>query len=257
MYSWVWFGLLLDCYIRGNGAILNPIDAVIFSVSLKSLQLAFGIQASLCSAIKLYQMKEAVLDIPNPWDAGDDRLISGTRIMIILTNLLLFSVMSSANIYPHLYFLLVGDNISFAELPYGTVMFEHWVRIFFAVPALTFILDCCCGKKETQVLATKMERKFQYIVFLMIICSIIGGIFINVDHKFKDKILIIGESLVAISCVLVPLGIIVSSHPLMQYSQRIAFDHFSTITGELRHCYDQIRTVVRHYRRPTQIVPIV
>jgi len=59
----------------GNGTILNSKEAAIFSISLKSLAHGFGILSSLSSAIKLYQMKKRVIDLPNPWDAKRKELL--------------------------------------------------------------------------------------------------------------------------------------------------------------------------------------
>ena len=254
--SWVWFGLIIGCYINGNGTKLPSIEAAIFSCSLMSLELGFGILASLCSVIKLYQRKENVIDIPLPWNAEEDKIIRGIRIIICSITPLFVSVLSLAGFPPHLYFHLVGDNISFSALPYGSIIFECLVGFFFAVPTFTFILDSCYQKTKDNALATKMERKFQFIVCLMILCAMIGGILAKVIPKFEDSILIIGELLVFIATVQVPLWTIHFSHPLKQYTKRMAFDFTSLITGGLQQCHFQIIILVRHCRRPTQIMPI-
>ena len=254
--SWVWFGLILYCYMIVNGTILNSTEATIFSISLKSLALGFGILSSLSSVIKLYQMKESVIDLPNPWDAEEERIISKVRIMVILIILLYATGMSLVGFQPLLYFFLAGDNISFLELPYGSIMFECLFGFVFAIPAFTFILDCCLRSKERQALAIQIERKFQSIVFLMILVTLIGGIIMKTSSKSKDNILIIGELLVVIACLEVPLWIIVSSHPLRQYTKRTAFDYFSLVTRWMQQYIGQIIAIFRHCRRASQIMPI-
>ena len=254
--SWVWFGLIIGCYINGNGTTLPSIEAAIFSCTLMGLELGFGILASLCSMIKLYQMKENVIDIPTPWNAGEDKIMRGIRIIICSITSLFVSVMSLAGFHSHLYFYLVDDSISFSALPYGSIIFECLVGFFFAVPTFTFILDCCYRKTENNALKTQMERKFQCIICLMTFCAMVGGILAKLSPKFEDNILIIGELLVFIATVQVPLWTIHFSHPLKQYTKRMAFDFTSLITGGLQQCHFQIIILVRHCRRPTQIIPI-
>jgi len=90
----------------------------------------------------------------------------------------------------------------------------------------------------------------------MILDTIIGGIIIKTSNKFKDNILIIGELLVVIACLQVPLWIIVSSHPLRQYTKRAAFDYFSLIIRMMQQYIGQIIAIFRHCRRASQIMPI-
>ena len=135
-------------------------------------------------------------------------------------------------------------------------MFECLFGFVFAIPAFTFILDCLLRSKERQALAIQIERKFQSIVFLMILDTIIAGIIMKTSNKFKDNILIIGELLVGIACLQVPLWIIVSCHPLRQYTKRTAFDCFSSVAARLQQCHGQIIAIFRHCRRASRIIPI-
>ena len=254
--SWFWFGLVMDCYFRGNGATLNKTDSIIFSVALVGFQLELGILATLAGMIKVYQMKQNQLDPPLPCDVDEQTVNRVIQLALVTTIHLILVLMSLEGIHPHLYYRFVGENKTFFELSLWSRILKCLVVFFFLCPLLTLIFDCCYRKTENQTFGLTMERKFQSAVFFLVFVTIISLLVTQFSPKFKN-FLIIGELLVIVACVIAPLYIIVTSPSLRRFSLNELSNVLSLVIKPFEFFLKCLKSSVECRKRSRQIAPIV
>ena len=255
--SWLWFLLVTDCYVRGNGTTLNKTDSVIFSVGLVGFQLELGILATLAGMIKIYQTKQNQLDPPLPCDVDEQIVNRVIQVALVVTTHLFLVLMSLEGIHPHLYYRFVGDNKTFFELSYWSRIIKCLIYFFYLCPLLIFILDCCYRKTGNQTFGLTMERKFQSAVFFFIFVAVISLFVTQFSPKFKDNFLIIGELLVFVACVKAPLYTIVTSPSLKRFALNKLSRVLSLVMKPFENLFKCLKSSVVHRRRSFQIAPMV
>ena len=255
--SWFWFGLVTDCYVRGNGTILNANDSVIFSIGIVGFELEIGILATLAGIIKIYQTKQKQLDPPLPCHVDEQTVNRVIQLAVVASIHLFLILMSVEGFQPHLYYRFVGDNKTFFELSYWSAVLQSLVVFFFLFPLLMFILDFCYRKKESETFGLTMERKFQSAVFIMFVVAVIALFVTQFSPKFKDNFLIIGELLVFIACVIAPLYIIITSPSLRRFALNESARVLSLAIKTFENLLKCLKSFVDYRKRSVQIEPIV
>jgi len=218
--GWVWFAIVISCYMSTTGATLGVYQVTVLSFCIITIELQLLLILNIVSAIKLYSMKEMVLDPPIPWGEDDHDAIKKLRVGSWMVILLFVIVMYGCGFYPKPYYYLIGDNRSLLDLPNGPAIFEGFLGILFVVPTITIILTGFYRQKEEQSLATKRNQQFYYllIIFILIIAAgIIYGIFSSELGSF----LIFGQLLTVVGNVIAPLLIIITSIPLNAFTKKI------------------------------------
>ena len=98
--SWFWFALVIDCYLRENGSILNEHDSIVFSIGLVGFELEIGILATIAGMIKLYRRKQKQLDPPLPCDADEQTVNRVIKLALVSTIHLFLVLMSLEGFHP-------------------------------------------------------------------------------------------------------------------------------------------------------------
>ena len=251
MASWFWFGYVMDCYARGNGTIVPGIDAKILAIGLVSPELGVGILATLACMIKFYQTKQKQLDPPLPYDVDEQTFNRAIRLLTYFAIPLALVLLSLAGIHPHLYYIFIGDGKTFSELSICSKVLQCLVVLFYLFSVFIFTLDCCYRKKEPEAFGLTMERKFQCAAFLILLTPLIAFMIEKYSWKFESNILIIGELLVAIACVLAPLYVIATSHHVRRYTQT----QLSLFLSLIFKPFNYVKSFFTSRRRFTPIVP--
>ena len=252
MASWFWFGYVMDCYARGNGTIVTEIDAYILAIGLVGAQLGVGILAALGCMIKFYQTKEKQLDPPLPYYVDEQTFNRAIRLLTCFAIPLALVLLSLAGIHPHLYYIFIGDSKTSSELLIGSKVLQCLVVFFYLFSVFIFALDCCYRKKESQSFGLTMERKFQCAAFLILLTPLIAFMIEQFSWKFESNILIIGELLVTVACVIAPLYVIVTSQHVRRYAQNQLSLFLSLISMPINY----VRSFFGYRKRISQIVPI-
>ena len=252
MASWFWFGYVIDCYARGNGAVVTEADAIIFSIGMASPELGVGILATLVCMVKFYQTKQKQLDPPMPFDVDEQTFNRVIRLFTFFAIPLVLALMSLVEIHPHQYYVFIGDSKTFSELLIGSKALQCLAVFFYLFSVFIFALDCCYRKKTPQAFGLMMERKFQCAAFLILLTPLLAFLVEKFSRKFKNNILIIGELLVAIACVIAPLYVIVRSQHVRRYAQNQLLLFLSLIFKPFRY----LKSLFSYRKRSYQIVPI-
>ena len=233
-------------------------DSLSFCIITIELQLLLIL--NIVSSIKLYSMKEMVLDPPIPWGEDDHDAIKKLRVGSWMVILLFVIAMYGCGFYPKPYYYLIGDNRSLLDLPNGPVIFEVILGLLFVVPTITIILTGFYRQTQEQSFATKRNQQFYYllIIFILIIAvGIIYGIFSSELGSF----LILGQLLIVLGCVIAPFLIIITSIPLKAFTEKILANTLAntmaSVVNMLHNNCSAIDISLGCRQGPRQIHPII
>ena len=254
--SYVWIIIIFSCYYDSEGFMTNLVHATILSMILISIELELLLILNLVSIIKLYTMKEKVIDPPMPWGDGDDKASNRIRVMNAVSITLFVSIMYAEGFYPKAYYYFIGDHTPLLELSNGPKIFEGVLGILFIIPTITIILTIFYHQTEEQAQATRREGKVYFLVVILIFIMVAGVIY----GAFSDKLghfLIFGQCLLTVANVITPFIVILSSPPLKSFVRKVASDFTSSFVGRMEHFRSRISNLINVSQRSNQIVPIV
>ena len=254
--SYIWIIIIFSCYFNSEGFMSNLVQATILSMVLISVELELILILNLVSIIKLYTMKEKVIDPPMPWGEGDDKVSNKIRVMNVVSITFFVSTMHAEGFYPKAFYYFIGDHTPLLELSNGPKIFEGVLGVLFIIPTITIILTIFYHQTEEQVQATRREGKVYSLVVIFIFIMVAGVIY----GAFSDKLghfLIFGQCLLTVANAITPFIVILSSPPLKLFVQKVASDFTSSFVGRMDHLIRQISTLVNVNQRSNQIVPIV
>jgi len=254
--AWIWFAIIISCYVNNKGAMSNEAQATVLSIFLISVELQLILILNVVSIIKLYTMKEKVVDPPMPWNDDEDTILKKIRIITILSIILFVFSMYREGFYPKAYYYFVGDHTPLLNLSNGPKIFEAVLGILFIVPTITIFLRCFYAQTEEQSVANKQEGKVYVLVVTFIVIMVSGVIY----GAFSDKMghfLIIGQCLITIACVATPFATILLSDPLKSFAQKVASETSASLAERFHSYYGQINAFVVLHQRSPQIAPIV
>ena len=257
--SWVWFAIVISCYITTTGGTLGVYEVTILSFCIITIELQLLLILNVVSIIKLYTIKKMVLDPPIPWGDDDHDGIRKLRIVTWMVVTLFVLGMYAGGFYPKAYYYLVSDNRSLLDLPNGPVIFDGILGILFVIPTICTILASFYRQSEEQSLATKRNQRFhhQLIIFILIIAAgIVYGIFSSMLGSF----LIFGQLCFVGGCVITPFLIIVTSVPLKAYTEKILANALANAMASILNVWNRNCRVIDasliFLQRPRQIHPI-
>ena len=218
--SWVWFAIVISGYTTTTGATLGVYQVTILSFCIITIELQLLLILNVVSIIKLYTIKEMVLDPPIPWGDDDHDCIKILRIVSWMVITLFVVCMYAGGFYPKGYYYLIGDSRSLLELPNGPVIFDGILGVLFVIPTISTIPASFYRQSEEQSLATQRNQRFhhQLIIFILIIAA---GIVYGIFSSSLGSFLIFGQLLIVGGCVLTPFLIIITSVPLKAYTEKI------------------------------------
>ena len=254
--SYIWSGIIVSCYTNPQGHMSNLIQATVLSVCLISVELALILILNFVSIIKIYTMKEKVIDPPMPWYDDDEKVMKKIRIMIVLSIAFFVTAMYTEGLYPKAYYYIIGDHTPLMDLSNGPKIFEGVLGILSIVPTVTMILACFYRQTEEQALATKREGKVYLLVVTFIVIMVSGMVY----GAFSDRLghfLTVGQCLVTVAMVGMPCFIILKSHPLKSSCRKVTLNFYSLVTDKFTAHYGRFNTCMKLRQRPNQIVPIV
>ena len=254
--SYVWFGIIISCYANPKGFMTNLVQATVLSICLISSQLALILVLNLVSIIKLYTMKEKVIDPPMPWEDDDDQVIKKFRTLVILSITLFVSVMYAQGLYPKAFYYLIGDHTPILDLSNGPKIFECVLGILVIAPTITIILTAFYRQTEEQALETRREGKVYLLIVTFILIMVSGMVY----GAFSDKMgsfLTFGQCLATVAMVVTPCFIILSSQPLKSFAQKVVLNFSSSMLDKMNNYYRQTIACIEINRRSRQIAPIV
>lgn len=230
--GWIWFAIVLSCYISTAGSSLGVYEVTILSFCIITIELQLLLILNIVSIIKLYMMKEMVLDPPIPWGEDDHDGMKKLRICSWIVITLFVLVMYVSGLYPKPYYYLIGDNRSLLDLPNGPVIFDGLLCLLFVIPTIittvTIILTCFYRQTEEQSLAMKRNQQFYYLLITFIL--VIGaGIVFGMFSSELGSYLKFGQLLIVVACVIAPFFIIITSIPLKAYTEKILANAFANV----------------------------
>ena len=256
MASYIWVAIIISCFSNANGFMSNRTEATILSICLISVEIALILIVNLVSLIKIYTMKEKVIDPPMPWNHDDDNVMKELRMIIALSITLFVSAMYSQGLYPKAYYYFIGDHTPLLDLSIGPKIFEGVLGVLFIVPTFTIILASRYRQTEEQALATRREGKVYFLVVTFILIMVSGVVY----GAFSDQLghfLIVGQCLVTVAMVVTPTFIILSSHPLKAFCQKVVLSFSSSMMDKINSYQSRVQACINSHQRSRQIVPIV
>ena len=254
--SYIWIIIIFSCYFNSEGFMSNLVQATILSMILISVELELILILNLVSIIKLYTMKEKVIDPQMPWGDGDDKASNKIRVMNALSIAFFVSTMYAEGFYPKAYYYFIGDHTPLLELSNGPKIFEGVLGILFIIPTITIIITLFYHQTEEQAQATRREGKVYFLVVTFIFIMVAGVIY----GAFSDRLghfLIFGQYLQTVATIITPFIVILSSPPLKLFVLKVLSDFASSVIDRIGLSRDRISTFINRNQRSNQIVPIV
>ena len=256
MASYIWSGIIVFCYSDPQGHMSNLVQATVLSVCLISVELALILILNFVSIIKIYTMKEKVIDPPMPWYDDDEKVMKKIRIMIVLSIAFFVTAMYTEGLYPKAYYYIIGDHTPLMDLSNGPKIFEGVLGILSIVPTVTMILACFYRQTEEQALATKREGKVYLLVVTFIVIMVSGMVY----GAFSDRLghfLTVGQFLVTVAMVGMPCFIILKSNPLKSSCRKVILNFYSLVADKFTTYCGRFNACMKLHQSPNQIVPIV
>ena len=120
---WFWCMVVITCKMVGSTLNNDKLTAKFFAYSFMALIHALSMSLSVMGILRLYMLKERMLDPPMPWDGEENdevESITKIRFCILLVTAVYITTLISFGVYPKTYYNLIGDMRSYKELPFGT-----------------------------------------------------------------------------------------------------------------------------------------
>ena len=114
---------LIDCFVNGNGDSLTTSHAIVISYCFVQLCLYLLCKLNVIILMKIYALKENVLDPSMPWEIDDEMLIKIWRASYFVIMNVFMMANYLCNNYPTLYYVLIADPRKVSMHPVESKLF--------------------------------------------------------------------------------------------------------------------------------------
>ena len=115
---------VITCLMGNDQVTISKISAQIISYFYCCFTLHVLITLNAMALLKVRMAREIMLDPPLPWENCNDRTVFNRfRLANTLAVVIFVSALYLSEGYPYLYFLMIGNDTPFFQLPTGTITF--------------------------------------------------------------------------------------------------------------------------------------
>ena len=259
--QWLSFASVVTGYLNGNGITMDTSTAKDFAYCSTFLSLILLLTLNVMSALKLYMMKEMILDPPTPWhdeDNNDLDAIAKIRFTGILFDVFVVGSMYVFEAYPKVYYILIGDDRSLSALPIGASITEGFHLILFITYIITTIGTRIYQKTENSRVVSILPRQLHNLPLMFLIT--IAAMFFCAGYMnmfANGHLWIMVQLMLTVTGVLSPAWIISTTIPLRSYVQK-TIGNATTSFMDMLHDYVPSNTCIRNCKQDSsQIEPII
>jgi len=180
------------------------------------------LQVNFACAINLYMTKTMQLDPPVPWGYDEKSAIIGIRIVCIGLVLGLTSTMYGLEVYPNLYYVFIGNDVSLLDLPKATLIYPTVIVSLLVNCTLLCIAARCYRTNNVQHIGEIIPKQIIYTFWtFMAVTGIIifSGAFDNLLGLRNRWMLL--QLLISLTQVITPAMVIFNDENLKSHSIKV------------------------------------
>ena len=217
--QWVQFSIVMVLIYENNDEfILKAFTAKLlcYSTTFLSFLLLLGLNG--VSILKLYLLKQKVIDPPLPWNNDrcfDDIQMSKLRIRSLLVVGIFILILYGTGTFPRIFYIAIGDDHSLNHPPVATVALEVFNSILMCLYIFQTIALLIIERRNKSLMKNKIPLQLRFVLLAFLL--IMGMIFF---YGFLEGSGLIGNNVAAASMTVLgfgvtsPLCLIISSNPL-------------------------------------------
>ena len=221
----IWIIKVILYYNTGNGIGLEETSAKVVAFVCLSLTMISLLQVNFACAIKLYITKTMLLDPPIPWGYDEKSAILGIRIVFIGLALGLTSTMYGHGVYPGLYYVFLGQDVSLLTLPKATLIYPTVIVSLLTNCTILCIAAKCYRTNNVQpidaIIPKQITYNFGIFVTLIGIITFIGTLDNNLGLRNRWILL---QLLISLTQVITPAVVIFNAEKLKSHSIKVIKD---------------------------------
>ena len=220
---WLWLMVVITCNLVGSTLNNDKLMAKFFAYSFMALIHVLEMTLSIMGILRLYMLKERMLDPPMPWDGeendeGDS--ITKIRLSILLMTVGYIATLIILGVYPKTYYNLIGDMRSFKELPIGTSVILSINIAMVIIYAALFLRARLYQDESTFNPSRKFPHQLHFLPFTYLLLIWIYITFLILMTPGTGYVWSMLQLLFAVAGVCLPGYLILVVEPLRTYAKR-------------------------------------
>ena len=221
-FNWIWYGIVCLYYMNKEDALLTLKQAKIVSLIIISLQIEFFLIFNAIGTIRLYVMKESILDPPFLLNLDEMKTLVAMRFAMITFAIGVVSLLYYLGFYPKIYFILSGDLRLLSELPRGPNIFLALLGLLSIIPIFSTGISFMYEMKHGQWRSKKQNLASSILISTFAICILLGYSSQLISTAFgPEDFLIVGQTQIVLSSIVGPSLLIVNKNFLRVYARRL------------------------------------
>ena len=255
LISWTWLFTTITCFVSGNGITIETSNAKLLSYCWFGLALHFLLNLNFMGLLRFYTVKEKVLDPLLPWGYDDITFFKRFRWGSIIFASCVLALFHGTNVYPKIYYNLIGDYRYLFDLPLGTSISSSLVFLLIITYVISTIGTKIYQPNTGEFVAVRFPEKLyglSMIVILIITFMVLCGVVVNV---FTDGNIWIAHLLQGIILgICAPIYIILTTTQLKIYIHKAIKKYESDLINLVEKKYSQAPKL-NLFKRSSQIQP--
>ena len=255
----VWLSIIISVFSSDSGTHVTLFQAKTLSFFIAFLKLELLLICNIISVIKLYTLKMNVIDPSLPWGGNEQDVMKIIRLVGLFSTMLFVFGMYAAGLHSKLHYTLIGEDKSLQQLHQGPTIFVGIQITLFILPVLAASASLWYGK-HGEIRIRNGGGSNQYPSILIALMTLVGiGIIVTIGSNYfrEGCSLLVGQFVIVIGLVVMPVLVIIASKPLRLHIRKTAINIAKSIRIFVTDAISAILTHLSLERRFRQIYPLI
>ena len=255
----VWLSIIISVFSSDSGTHVTLFQAKTLSFFIAFLKLELLLICNIISVIKLYTLKMNVIDPSVPWGGNEQDVMRIIRLVGLFSTMLFVFGMYAAGLHSKLHYTLIGEDKSLQHLHQGPTIFVGIQITLFILPVLAASVSLWYGK-HGEIRFRNGGGSNQYPSILIALMTLVGiGIIVTIGSNYfrEGCSLLVGQFVIVIGLVVMPVLVIIASKPLQLHIRKTAINIAKSIRIFVTDAISAILTYLSLERRFRRIYPLI
>ena len=213
----LWEIRLFLWYVTVNDLNISILSAKVISFLIWCFSLALLLLINVISILKFYMMKAVMLDPPMPWGDDESLGVRKIRAACFVPSIGFTSTMYFFGLYPKLYYVFIGNGISYLALPRPTFIFPGLLVFLLITCIITSLGAKFYGSSNKQFIDIIIPREMNNFLWMMLVVlaiMLLAGGFDIFETRNRWNIFVV---LISIIPLITPAFVIIKNDSLKSY----------------------------------------